>query len=27
MLVVLLIVMAIFADFFAPMDQKATDVG
>ncbi|MBA9034437.1 ABC transporter permease (plasmid) [Rhizobium leguminosarum] len=26
-LVVLLIVMAIFADFFAPMDPKATDVG
>ncbi|MGO7902710.1 hypothetical protein ACC719_35410, partial [Rhizobium ruizarguesonis] len=26
-LVVLLIVMAIFADFFAPMYPKATDVG
>lgn len=26
-LVVLLLLMAIFADFFAPMDPKATDVG
>ena len=26
-LVVLLLVMAVFADFFAPMDPKATDVG
>jgi peptide/nickel transport system permease protein len=27
LLVVLLLVMAVFADFFAPMDPKATDIG